>query len=243
MALVDNLIAYWPLDEASGDALDAHGSNDLTDNNTVGAASGKVNGARDFEFANSEYFARADNADLSTGDIDWTFACWVNAESLVETWNVIVRKGTEWHLYYVAGPNTFRFYVDGSSNFVASSGSLSTATWAFVVVWHDSVNNQIGISVNAGAADTNAHTTGMIDGLGPFELGGDSSQSFYWDGLIDEVGFWKRVLTSDERTELYNAGSGRDYAYVSGAGGGAGGRLVGGKLVGRGNLIGGRIVA
>jgi len=31
------------------------------------------------------------------------------------------------------------------------------------------------------------------------------------DGRVDEVGFWKRVLTAQERTNLYNAGAGNTY--------------------------------
>ena len=33
----DQLVAFWPLDEASGDAVDSYGSNDLTENGTVSA--------------------------------------------------------------------------------------------------------------------------------------------------------------------------------------------------------------
>ncbi len=48
-----------------------------------------------------------------------------------------------------------------------------------------------------------------------FDGGGSNKDGGTWDGLIDEVGFWKgRVLSGAERTELYNAGAGRDYAYI-----------------------------
>lgn len=35
--MLDDLVAYWPLNEVSGNALDLHGGFDLTDNNTVGS--------------------------------------------------------------------------------------------------------------------------------------------------------------------------------------------------------------
>ena len=57
------------------------GANTLTDTNTVGATTGKVSGARDFELSNSEYFTIADNAALSVGDVAFTVAAWVNLES------------------------------------------------------------------------------------------------------------------------------------------------------------------
>ena len=75
--LTDGLVSCWDLDEASGTRYDAYGTNDLTDYNTVGQAAG-VNGyAGSFISANSEYLAHSDNADLSTGNIDFTVMAWV----------------------------------------------------------------------------------------------------------------------------------------------------------------------
>ena len=36
----------------------------------------------------------------------------------------------------------------------------------------------------------------------------------YFNGRIDNVGFWKRLLTANEKAYLYNTGSGRSYAEV-----------------------------
>lgn len=230
MALIDNLESYWKLDEASGNALDAHGSNELTDNNTVGSAAGKISNARDFELANSEYFSRADNASLSTGDIDFTFSAWLNFESLPVSCGILGKWGAagsrEYILYYIGGAtNRLQFYVsnDGTaftSVTASNHGAITTGTWRNVVCWHDSVNNQIGIAGNAGTANTASHTTGVSDGAQEFVIGRDSGGApggIYFDGLIDEVGFWKRVVTSGERTELYNGGNGLAYPFTGGA--------------------------
>src|SRR6056300_304684 len=49
-----DLVSFWKLDEASGTRVDAFGSNDLTDNNTVGQGTGTVYAnAADFERSNS----------------------------------------------------------------------------------------------------------------------------------------------------------------------------------------------
>jgi len=42
----------------------------------------------------------------------------------------------------------------------------------------------------------------------------NTSETFFFDGLIEEVAFYKRVLTAAERTWLYNSGAGRAYAEV-----------------------------
>jgi hypothetical protein len=43
-------------------------------------------------------------------------------------------------------------------------------------------------------------------------IGAFAYAGIYTNGSIDEVGFWKRVLTADERTWLYNSGAGRTYS-------------------------------
>lgn len=252
MSLLTNLVSYWKLDEASGNALDAHGSNTLTDNASVGSAAGKINNARDFESSTHQYFSIADNAALSTGDIDFTFACWVKAESLVNYPVILGKWGTyagyrEFVLYYDTSSFRFQFAVESSGGTLASAvantfGAASTGTWYFVVGWHDSVNNLVGISINAGTADTVSHTLGVRDSTLQFQIGGSNQnvQSLFWDGLIDEVGFWKRVLTSQERTDLYNGGSALSYDDFGGA---SAGPVLRNRLMTPGRIFGGSVLA
>ena len=214
-----SLIAWWSLDEESGNAIDAWGANDLTDTNTVLFATGKVSNARDFELANVEYFTLADNTDLSTGDIDFTFGCWVNMESQAADMQIMAKWTTggnqrEYRILYQQSTNRLRVAV--SADGIAASGSLNadtfgavaTGTWYFVVAWHDSVNNLLGISVN-GTSDTTAYTTGVFNGTSVFDIGAFGAGTQPFDGLIDEAFLYKKVLTADQREWLYNSGNGR----------------------------------
>ncbi len=223
MALTDSLVAYYSCDEASGNLIDAHDDNDMTDLNAVGAATGKVNGCRDIENGSSQGFSLADNADLSFGNIDFTIAAWLTLESEIGgniTW--CGKANGALYLYYHQGNDRLAAQVFSASGFsgqgdVAANnlGAVSVATWYYVVFWHDATANTINLQVNDGTADSTSHTTGVYEGDGAFYIGRNEFGS-YWDGLIDEVGIWKRVLTAGERTELYNSGNGRDYAYISG---------------------------
>lgn len=223
MAIIDNLVMYLSLEEASGNAIDAHGNNDLTDTNSVGTAAGKVSNARDFERDSSMYFRIEDNTDISTGDIDFSFAFWVQLESK-SAFNSVFGKwdgapNSEYIFYYEDSADRLIFSVsnDGTAGVGATAnnfGSVSTGAWMFVVVWHDAANDQIGIQVNNGTADTTAHSTGVLDSTSGLEVGAFGGGQSSWDGLIDEFGFWKKVLTSDEKTWLYNSGNGRSYANI-----------------------------
>ena len=233
MAIIDNLVAYYSLDEASGNAIDAHGSNDLTDTNTVGAGTGVVSGARLFSAAASERFQRADNTAWSMGDIDFTLTAWVNVadldpELLVRSF--VIKESPidgEYELKYHSGSDRFVFQVYGGASFGSPGavladnlGAPSINTWYFLVAWHDAANNTLNIQVNNGTPNSAAHSAGVIDSAGTCYIGGDPF-SGWTDGLIDEVGIWKRILTTEERTWLYNAGAGRSYAnIVAGMGGG-----------------------
>lgn len=229
MALTDNLVSYWKLDEASGNALDAHGSNELTDNNTVGTGTGKIGNARDLEASSAEYFNRTDNADLSLGDTDWTLAGWIRGESITG-YPIVASKGwantlgvnSEFALYVsdIYSSQLRLEVASGSGSSAAgainasSFGTLTTNAWYFFVAWHDAANNILGISVN-NTSNTTSYSLGANDGNQAFVLGASPAQSLYWDGLLDEVGFWRRVLTSQERTDLYNSGNGLEYPFTT----------------------------
>lgn len=228
MALIDNLISYWKLDESSGDAVDAHGSNTLTEHGTggVGSAAGIINNARDFESADSDYFDHTDNADLSTGDIDFTFQAWVKLESKTSDWVVLAKwefgTNKEYRLGYDSLNDWFDWRVrdaSGNEGLCHAATGVSAATWYHIIVWHDSVNNEVGIAINAGTAVTSSYSFGCQDSTAAFRLGSEEGGAAdFYDGLIDEVGFWKRVLTSGERTSLYNGGAGFAYPFSTGGG-------------------------
>lgn len=226
MALTDNLVAFWELGEASGNALDSVGSNALTDNNTVGSATG-VGGTgtcRDFNAASNEYFSHADNATLSTGDIDFTLAGWLYINSTGTTRGTLAKWDSagpdlEFQIYYDLFGSVYfqvRDAANSTSPSVHTTATLSATTWYHVVAWHDSVANQLGITLNAGTADTQSHSGGVRDSTAGFNLG--NSDFTAWHGRLQGWGLWKRVLTSGERTTLYNGGAYLPYSSMSGGG-------------------------
>ncbi len=214
MSLLTSLISYWKQDESSGDALDAHGTNPLTQVGSIGTAAGKIGTARDFPDSPSNYFSHADNSDLSTGDIDFTFSCWVYLDSTSGE-RVPISKAnntsTEYILDIVGGQA--RFYT--GSNFIAGD-TLSTGIWYFIIFWRDSTAGTINIQVNNGAVYSLAVAAPVIVAV-DFRLGvyGTTPSFGPVDGRIDEVGFWKRVLTADERASLYNSGNGLAYPFTT----------------------------
>ena len=232
--LLNNLIAYWPGNEAAGNALDLHtNALHLTDTNTVTSAAGLVYaGARRYTRVNLEYHTRAgDDVLLSAGDTDFTLASWVRADSLpgAGTFMAISGKGDfvlganhEYALYWRGTSARFRWYVrgggaDGIVDFT-TLGLPVINTWYLLIAWHDSVANTLNVQANDGAVNSLAWANGAMDTAQPFRVGATNAVGYYWDGRIGPTMFWKSAgggggcLSAAQRTALFNAGAGLTYA-------------------------------
>lgn len=215
--LLDGLEAYWKLDEASGNAIDAHGSSDLTDNNTVPATTGIINNGRSTTAANSEKLSIADNAALSFGDESFTVSFWwqtsdLTTANILGKWDAASSTDHEWVIQRISNNIRLRVSNNGTAvtgevrgTDVAGIGALS-----HVVCYHDADANEVGVIINDGTPTTASYSGGVRDGTHAFEIGGSDS-SYISIVAIDEVGVWRRKLTSAEITALYNSGSGLSY--------------------------------
>lgn len=218
--LPTSLEAYWDMDEESGTRDDSKGASDLTDNNTVTFSAGKVSNAAQFTLANLESLTVADNAAISAGDTNWTWAGWVylDAKTVSQTFAskwAIVAADREWLVQYDSVADRLVVIYRASATQLQINadvlGSPSTATWYFIVIYHDATNNVAGIQVNNGSENNSAWADGVQDGTGPFYYGVTFGVSVPFGGRIDECGFWRKVLTAQERTDLYNAGNANTY--------------------------------
>jgi len=79
-----SIAGYWPLDESSGIAHDSTvDGNNLTNNNTVTYASGKINNGASLASASSQYFSIPDFSQTGLGlNSSYTYAGWIKFASL-----------------------------------------------------------------------------------------------------------------------------------------------------------------
>lgn len=232
--LLDGLRSYWAMDEDNDSGfvntprLTSYGATaTLSDNTptTVRSVTGKAGRAARFVDDNTQELSMST---LVLGDANWTFAAWVKANDVVgalhrgiiSKWNSTVAENKEFFVAHNTTENKFGFWV--SANGAATTTSMvagpviSTNTWYHVVFWHDATNDEIGLSVNDSSATT-AHAGGVYTGTTAFWIGGiaNSSNAGTWfNGDVDEVGLWDRVLTAAEITQLYNSGAGLPYPFT-----------------------------
>jgi hypothetical protein len=214
--LLADLTAYWKLDDLTWS--DSVGGNDLTNNGSVTVGTPKV-GAGSAEFDGSNFLSLASNSDVQM-DGDFTIACWVYLAVLDGTRQKIVGKDAigsrEYTLQIDQLTNELVFNVQGSGR-VPDSTVPTTNTWYFLVADYRASDNRIRLIVNDGTPN---ETTGIIPatvGSAEFQIGArqfSGFEDFISNGSrIDEVGIWKRLLTSGEISDLYNSGSGLSYPF------------------------------
>ena len=221
-SLATDLKAFWEFEETSGTRVDSHGSNDLTDDSSVGSTTGKCGtNAVDFVRSSSDSLSIADNADVNpTGDT--SFACWFKLTTdtsgqirafFGKDGGATTRGYASW-FFNSSGTHQFKFFVsqDGSSSeelTVGIGSTLSTGTWYHVVGVWDASTSTIeffldGVSVGTATGTRTAiHDNGASFYVGRFgNYSGD-----YTDMAIDDMGLWHRKLTNPQITGLYNGGT------------------------------------
>lgn len=248
MALIDDLVSYWSLGEASGTRFDAHGTNDLSDNGSVSSVTGKVGSAANFPAGGTRYLSGTLASSLPE---QFAVSFWVNPVSLKQNGGMItISADASNYIEYTdhgGFGETFLTEVAGVSDYGWRPGTLVAGQWShFVINVQGPLLSDISLWEN-GVEITNSRTANLPTGLDTVWIGESrNSPGRYWDGQIDEVGVWSRALSSSEISDLYNSGSGRDYSYIQSTGGtpstGAARRLINSGLVGS-SLINGGLVA
>lgn len=212
-SLLTGLTHYWTLDEQSGTRNDSVGTAHLTDNNTVGYAAGKNGNAANVIRANNEYLSVATPATLQP-----------NAQRSVSLWfkvnNVgLVGPGQGGGILSCAATSTsgsprwlinhsntsgLRFFVNGGYNAIGTvvQGQWHHLAWTFT-------GSQHNFYLDGGSATIINANENVGDSGANFFVGSGFDQPAEED--LDELAAWNKILTSDERTTLYNAGVGKFY--------------------------------
>ncbi len=214
--LTSGLVAYWKLDDGSGTtATDASGNGYhgtlVNMNPGTDWVSGKIGVALDFDGSN-------DYVDIGSGLsplTDFTVAAWVNpVKSDVDLH--IISKGnngtnTQWELTTstVSGQVDFRAWSSGTGpSGVRSTLSLPVGSWTHVVGTYDGTTWRIywnGVLDNTSTMPGPVATAYNIY-IGAVDIVGSPGQ--FWEGLIDDVRIYDRVLTDSEIQSLYLLGGG-----------------------------------
>jgi len=225
-SLATDLVSYWELEEASGTRVDSHGSNDLTDVNTVGQAAGIQGDGADFENTNTEYLTITDASQTGLGlSGSLSISCWVKFESTPSSgagFGIVTKDNlTTASAYFLSVFNssgTLYLYnqVNRTTSIIVqnfASWAPSTGVWYHLVLTFNASTGALICYVNGSSyvTNTNASVTSVQNNSLNFSIGAHHTGTRPFDGVIDEVGIWSRALSASDVTTLYNSGSGIPY--------------------------------
>lgn len=210
------MISYWKYDENFGTtAFDSADANDGALVNGPVWTTGQVGGALSFDGFNDHVeVPDSDSLDI-TGDL--TLEAWIEPDSVIYTaQGEIIGKWVAGNAsYYFAirdGYLQMRISANGSDYYnieETSNANLSIDTWYHVVGVYDASEQDIKLYIN-GVVEESTTVEGIIpsiihSGSAKVKIGG-FSPGYYFDGKIDEVAIYDRVLTACEICQHYNNG-------------------------------------
>ena len=133
-----------------------------------------------------------------------TVAMWVNTDNITD--KRFAGKGSNgaWELLSETTDNKVKFRVnDGSVKNVIGTTALSDGTWYHIAGVYDKSAGEIRLYVN-GTLENTTTGIGQIATISTPAYLGRNEGGNYYDGTIDDVGIWNRVLTATEIGKLAN---------------------------------------
>ena len=203
--ITTGLVGHWTLDEDSGSTVYDRSGNGL--DGTIGtltlpaaSTTGKIGQSIDFN-ADPEHIDLGSSATLNPNDI--TIATWVKPDG---TWNgTIVRAGSTRYIMDIeaASPDSFRCY-GGNGNLLIQ---YPTTSFPFDKWYHIActfTNNEGKLYVNGTELGSDTSGTYPAGTFGDVYIGNrPSTINRHFDGEIDDVRIYNRVLSQKEIRALY----------------------------------------
>jgi hypothetical protein len=196
-APTSGLTGYWNFDQGSGiSATDSSGSNTGTLTNGPTWVAGRVgSGALNFDGSNDVVTMPSDV--LGTGNI--TISAWVYPESFGGGSSARIAGNGQTYLKVGSFGSRFNFTSNaGAVVLNAADNSVVLNSWTHVAVTRQS-DGTANIYINGVLSKTGASGTPVAGSN--FTI--SNSSGVAWDGSIDEVRLYNRVLSAQEISDIY----------------------------------------
>lgn len=206
-----NLVAYHKLEDTS----DSKGSYTLTDHGTVPFNSGKFGNAADGGASNStKYLTNATNLGIA-GNGAFSISFWLNLTTDVASGLYILMQFNstltadrylQLNYNYNGGSQNLQVDAGGSGSNIQWTHTIGTAAWHHLVVTRAASDGTVKLYFDdvmqaSGAAGT---VNGAADSVSLLAGTGGAGKV---SGLIDDVGWFSKVLSQAEVDTLFNPAS------------------------------------
>ncbi|MDE2038306.1 MAG: peptidoglycan-binding protein [Patescibacteria group bacterium] len=192
------LIAWWKLDDGSGST--ASDSSGIGNSGAITGATwttGQSGGALAFAASNDRAMASADL--IGAGDV--SVCAWYYAASA--PFGAILASNGKFALS-ISVSNRWDLTSDGSHDFLSATNAIVTGAWNHVCATRASSGAGV-IYVNG--VQSGAGSSGTPVAGSPFTVGNHPWQSHPWNGSIDDVRVYNRLLSAAEVQAIYAEGA------------------------------------
>jgi hypothetical protein len=216
----NGLLGYWPF---NGNANDESGN---TNNGTVNAATlttdrfGVANKAYSFNGVNNYISLQNAFFNGATNVSSFTFCGWFYANSIPVSGDMTISsKEGFWRTTGISLNSSSKIVQGGSQpnpqNYwtISSTSGVQPNTWVFFCFTYNSGSMSLYINGLLDSSYTNPYSNldySMVDAGNSTATnligahGAAAGYNSFWNGKIDDFGYWNRVLTQDEITTIYN---------------------------------------
>lgn len=212
-----NLKAYWPFD---GDLEDKVG---IFDGSERGATpitydSGKTGFGKALLLDGVDQYVLVTGGspdDLSFAGGSVSISCWFKVGSFDKSWQALVAQGegSSWRVARNSG-DVGMSYAGGTGD-ITSAKDVSDGSWHHLVAISDGGGTAFATALYIdGVVESTATGKAALAKNGARTMIGENpgSTGRSWNGNIDDVAIWNRVLSQNEITTLYNGGNGKTVA-------------------------------
>ncbi len=194
----NGLVGYWPLNEGTGTVAGDMSGNGKTGTLTGGTwAIGKRGGALSFNGTSD----KVTGGNITVGTT-MTISAWIKKNNSTGQKSFFSNRTGSGRVYLgLSGTQVFLYDSSATpSPIYSGSGSAQIGQWQHIVATNDGSTTVFyvnGVQVTSTSQVRTAST-------GAFGIGWDPSiTTEYWDGLIDDVRVYSRVLSASEVLALY----------------------------------------
>jgi hypothetical protein len=202
-------VAYYPFN-GNADDESGNGNNGIvTDATLTTDRHSQSNKAYDFDGITSEIRV-PDAPELDMGVGSFTICFWVQTSQVTSDGRIIDKRGTGADIGYTSLLNGGGFIelsaFSGNEARDGTLGIVNDGSWHFVVHEYDTLAQQMYTRLDGGLRSLGTYIgdVGSLDNAKDLYIGRRLTGGRYFDGKIDDIGIYKRILTSAEIQALYN---------------------------------------
>ena len=202
--LARGLVGCWLLNEGTGNRV-----YDLSGNGNTGSlvgdthfVGGKFGSCLSFD-GTGDFVTVQDNATLSIGSSGLTIGTWILPLSLTGYQEIFCKK-SEYSIALNGSSLTYADSITWNYGEIGAYGTLILNKWAHILVTESADGTTITFFINGSVVGIKTRAGGSLthDNY-PIEIGGWSSMSRYFTGLIDNPSLSNRALAASEVQQLY----------------------------------------